>query len=126
MKDMITEISHKKALERIEKIAGYIVNKRMGPAAILTIESLRPLNFIASQAMYFLEPFAELFIDQTLYEEFALILEDQEYVKLLVKRIDELDAELHKELKEQKKIIKERRRRKRKEFLGKIFKKKSK
>jgi hypothetical protein len=124
MKQIITEISHEKALERIDKIARYIVKRRMGPAAIMTIESLRPLNFIASQLMYFLEPFAELFVDEKSYEEIALILEEQKYVKLLVKRIDELDAEFHKEQRAQNKIIRERKRKKRKEFFNKIFKKK--
>ena len=124
MRKIITEISHEKALERIDTIARYIVKKRMGSAAIMTIESLRPLNFIASQLMYFLEPFAELIFDEKAYEEIAVLLEEQKYVKLLVKRIDELDAELHKEEKAQNKIIRERRRRKRKEFFNKIFKKK--
>ncbi len=126
MKKIVTEISHDKALEKIEKIARYIVNKRMGAAAIMTLESLRPLNFIASQAMYVLEPFAEIFVDQNSYEEFALLIEDQKYVKLLIKRIDELDAELHKKLRAQNKLIKERRRKKRKEFFNKIFSRKSK
>ena len=126
MKKIVTEISHDKALEKIEKIARYIVNKRMGSAAILTLESLRPLNFIASQAMYVLEPFAEIFVDQNSYEEFALLIEDQKYVKLLIKRIDELDAELHKKLRAQNKLIKERRRKKRKEFFNKILSRKSK
>ena len=74
MKKIVTEISHDKALEKIEKIARYIVNKRMGSAAILTLESLRPLNFIASQAMYVLEPFAEIFVDQNSYEEFGCLI----------------------------------------------------
>jgi len=76
--------------------------------------------------MYVLEPFAEIFVDQNSYEEFALLIEDQKYVKLLIKRIDELDAELHKKLRAQNKLIKERRRKKRKEFFNKIFSRKSK
>ena len=124
MRDVIIEISHEKALEKIEKIARYIVKRHMGSAAILAIESLRPMNFIASQLMYFLSPFAEIIFNGKEYEEFAALIEKQEYVKLLVDRIDELDAEMHKEIRKQKRAIKEVRKKKRKEFFNKILGKK--
>ena len=57
---MIVEIKEERALELIEKISKYIVERKMASPAILAIESLRPLNFIASQVMYFFSPFAEI------------------------------------------------------------------
>lgn len=124
MRDMLIEISHERALEKIDKISKFIVKKHMGPPAILTIESLRPMNFIASQLMHFLAPFAEIIFSIKEYEEFAALIEKQEYVKLLIDRIDELDAEMHRGIRKQKKIIRARKREARKEFFNKLLRKK--
>lgn len=124
MRDVITDISHERALEKIEKISKFIVKRHMGSAAILTIESLRPMNFIASQLMYFLAPFAEIIFNSKEYEEFAALIEKQEYVKLLIDRIDELDAEMHDEIRKQKKIIRAKKKKNRKEFFDKLLGKK--
>jgi hypothetical protein len=94
----------------------------MAPAAIMAIESLSPINFIASQLLYFLAPFAEVIFKPKEYEEFAALLEKDEYVKLLIKRIDELDTELHLEERKQKRKLRKRRRNKIKKFMGNLFK----
>ncbi|MBN1948290.1 MAG: hypothetical protein JW784_00970 [Candidatus Cloacimonetes bacterium] len=107
--DMIVEISSERAAEVIEKISRYIVRKRMAPAALMTIESLRPLHGIGSQILYFLAPFAEVIFKAKEYQEFAALLEKEEYIKLLLKRIDELDEETHREERQQMKIRKKRR-----------------
>lgn len=107
--DMIVEISSERAAEVIEKISRYVVRKRMAPAALMTIESLRPLHGIGSQIMYFLAPFAEVIFNAKEYQEFAALLEKEEYIKLLLKRIDELDEETHREERQQSKMLKKRR-----------------
>ena len=119
---MIVEISPERAIELVEKISRYIVKRRMAAPAIMTIESLRPLSRIGSQLLYFLAPFAEVFFNAKEYEEFAALLEHEEYVKLLMKRIDEIDEEMHREEREKKKILRKRRINKFKNFIKNIFK----
>ena len=115
---MILEISPERAYEIIDKIADFIVKRRMAAAAIMTIESLRPLNYIGSQLMYFLAPFAEIIFNPKEYQEFAVLLEKDEYIKLLMERIDELDEELYREERAEKRKISKRRLNRFKKFLG--------
>ena len=119
---MIVEISPERAIELVEKISRYIVKRRMAAPAIMTIESLRPLSRIGSQLLYFIAPFAEVFFNAKEYEEFAAMLEHEEYVKLLMKRIDEIDEEMHREERKKKKILGKRRINKFKKFIKNIFK----
>ena len=118
---MIVEISEERALEIIEKIANFIVKRRMSAPALMTIESLRPLNFIGSQILHFLAPFAEIIFNSREYQEFAILLEKEEYIKLLLKRIDELDDEMYREERKHKKILRKRRMNKIKTFFRKVF-----
>ena len=120
---MIVEISEERAIEIVEKISRYIVKKRMAAPALMTIESLRPLNFIGSQLLYFLAPFAEVIFNAKEYQEFAALLEKDEYIKLMLKRIDELDEEMYREERKKKKILRKRRINKVKSFFGNLFKK---
>lgn len=115
---MIVEISPERAYEIIDKVADFIVKRRMAAAAIMTIESLRPLNYIGSQLMYFLAPFAEIIFNPKEYQEFAALLEKDEYIKLLMQRIDELDEELYREERAEKRKRSKRRLNRFKQFLG--------
>lgn len=105
--NVIVEVSKDDAHELLDRTATFIVERRMGSAAILLIESLRPLNFIASQLLYMIAPFAEIIFKPEEYQKFACSLEDTENVKYLINRIDEIDAEFHKKLKAEKKKAKE-------------------
>lgn len=105
---MIVEIKPERAREIIEKISKFIVRRKMAAPAILAIESLRPLNFIGSQILYFLAPFAEVIFNAKEYQEFAALIEKDKYVKLLLKRIDELDEEMYAEIRAQKKKLRKR------------------
>ncbi len=122
---MIVEISHERAVEIIEKISRYIAERRMAAPAIMAIESLRPLNFIGSQVMYFLAPFAEVIFKPKEYEELAALIEKEEYINLLLKRIDELDIELFTEQRKQERLARKRRWKQFKNVVKKIFIKKN-
>ena len=116
MSDYIVEISPERALELIEKISLFIVKKRMAAPAIMTIESLRPLSRIASQLMFFLAPFAEVIFNRKEYQELAVLMENDEYIKILLKRLDELDVEYFREEREQARLRGKRRLNKIKRF----------
>ena len=120
---MIVEITEERANEVIEKVSKFVAERHMASAAILAIESLRPLSFIGSQALFFVEPFAQVFVNEKEYQEFAAMIEKEENLKKLMRRIDELDYEIHKDEREKSKIKKLRRKKKIKNFFKKIFKK---
>ncbi len=117
-----TTLSPDEANLMIEKVARFIVEKQMGSAGILLLESLHPLHGIASQAMYFILPFAEMVFDSQKYQQFTLMIQDEGHFKRLIKRIDELDEELNRERREEARLSRQRRKNKRKAFLNKIFK----
>ncbi|MDP8202355.1 MAG: hypothetical protein P9M11_09505 [Candidatus Tenebribacter burtonii] len=105
---MILEISEERAVELIEKISNFIAKRKMAAPAIMTIESLRPLARIGSQLMHFLAPFAEIIFNPKEYQEFAVLLENEEYVRLLIKRIDEIDVDMYREERKEKKLKRKR------------------
>ncbi|HOY84489.1 MAG: hypothetical protein LHW45_01870 [Candidatus Cloacimonetes bacterium] len=118
-----TTLSADEANQMIEKVARFIVEKQMGSAGILLLESLHPLHGIASQAMYFILPFAEMVFDSQKYQHFALMIQDEAHLKRLIKRIDELDEELNRERRAEAKLRRLRRRNQRKAVIRRIFKK---
>lgn len=94
---MIIEISEERACELTDRVAAFVVKQRMASAAIMVIESLKPLHFIGSQALYFFAPFAELIFSAKEYQEFAALLENREYVDMLTNKIEQLDEETYRE-----------------------------
>lgn len=119
----IVEIDRKKAFELIDKLARFIVERRLGVVAILTIESLKPLSGISSQALYAISPFIEIFFRQQDIQELAVLLDNREYVDLLVKRIDELDEEFYRDERKKNRLNRKRKQKLRKERLRKLMKK---
>ena len=76
-------------LALLDKAAGFVVKKRMSAPAVLFLESLRPLSFIGSQAMVFLQPVVASFFSPLEYERLAQILERRESIGLFIERIQE-------------------------------------
>jgi len=118
----ITDVSEKDAHKILDKVADFIVKRRMASPALMFIESVRPLNFIASQLLYFLAPFAELIFNPTEYQQFAALLEDNKNVEYLLDKIDELDVKYRAKWKKEKEEEKNRKKRK-KEMKKKIRRK---
>ena len=77
----------------VDKVAGMVVKRRMTVPAIMLLETGRPLNFIASQFLVFIQPFATMLLNPREYERFALILEHREGVEVLIQALTRLDAE---------------------------------
>jgi len=118
-----TEISPEEANEMIEKIARFIVERHLAPAGILFIESVRPLNNIGSQFMYFLLPFAEIIFDSQKYQRFAMMIQNGENVKRLISRIDELDEEMNRERRHANRLKRIRRRNMIRDYIKRLFSK---
>ncbi len=111
---MIIEISDEKAVKVAEKIAEFIVQRKMASAAILMLEAHKPFSFLFNQGLYAVGPFAEIFFQNPeSYQEFSAFFEKRENVDLLIKRIETLDDEMYFE-------EREKRRKARKRFWNKV------
>ncbi len=72
----------------IRKLADYVVKRNMSMPAIMFLESVRPLNFVGSQAMVYFKPIISRFFTSAEYDKLANILEKREVVDLLINEIE--------------------------------------
>jgi hypothetical protein len=98
--------------EIMNKIAQKVVRMQLTVPAILLLESVKPLNWIGSQAMVFFEPFVSAMLgDKTYgflsvkdYNLFRQMMERRENTERLLQKIEELDAiQMEKEREEKRK-----------------------
>lgn len=122
MNDLRVTISEQEAHQMIDRVARYVAERGMASAGILLTESLRPLHGIGSQFMYFVLPFAEILFDSKKYQQFALLLENENYIKELINRMDELDEEINRDKRAKAKLLRQGRNKKIKAFFQGIFK----
>ena len=94
----------------MDAIARKIARIGMTAPAIFFIEMNRPLSFIGSQLMIFLEPFIMAFFDTRKYRQFALLMEDRKNIDKFLDLIDKYDYEYKQEEKIQRKDKKRSRR----------------
>ena len=77
----------------INQIVKRILNLKLEVPAILLLESMKPLSFVASQFFVFLEPFVQSIFSFKNYERFYRMLENRENIE---KIIEELEKEIDK------------------------------
>jgi len=90
-------------IELLQKIAEAIVLRRMTVPAILFLESSRPLSFLGSQFLYFLEPIVRTFIKGDQYRRVAVLMEDRGNVERLLLAIESQESVAQEIEKQQKK-----------------------
>ncbi len=76
----------------LDKVAKKVVEWKMAVPAIMTLESVKPLNFIGAQAMIFFEPIVQSLLNLKDYDTFRGMLERRESVEMLLLRIEHFDA----------------------------------
>ncbi|HLE10228.1 MAG: hypothetical protein A2504_04990 [Bdellovibrionales bacterium RIFOXYD12_FULL_39_22] len=74
--------------EVLDKIADFILKKDLDVLAVMTIESMRPLHFLGSQAMLFFEPFLGVLIKPEKIKAFREAMEESKYIDYLLARIE--------------------------------------
>lgn len=79
--------------ELLEKIANQIVKRKLTTPAIMFFESVKPLSFVGSQGMVFLQPFVQAFLNRKEYDEITLMMEERENVEKLLCEIERQEAE---------------------------------
>jgi hypothetical protein len=72
----------------LEKVATWIVRRGLTAPAIIFLETGKPLNFLGSQLLIGLSPFIQAFFKGDEYQKFALILEKDANVELLIELIE--------------------------------------
>jgi len=77
----------------IEKTARRLVEMRLATPAVFVLETMRPLTFVASQGLLFLQPIIESFLTVPEYRAFQQMLEDRENVDHLMEQIEQFEDE---------------------------------
>jgi len=88
--------------EMLERVAGKIVSWRMSVPAVLFLETGKPLSFLGSQALIFLEPFVRSVFTVPDYEKFSALVERRENVELLIRKIEAKEEEIKEEERKEK------------------------
>ncbi|MCK4856893.1 MAG: hypothetical protein KAT58_02890 [candidate division Zixibacteria bacterium] len=78
--------------ELIDKVARKVVHWKMTVPAIVALESVKPLNYIGSQAMVFFEPMVQAVFNFADYDTFRMMMERRETIEILLQRIEHFDA----------------------------------
>jgi hypothetical protein len=79
-------------LALLERVADAVVKRGMTAPATLFLESLGPMNFLGSQALYFLAPIVEWALNAKEIEHAARLLERRETISRLITIIETKSA----------------------------------
>lgn len=86
----------------LQAIATRVVRMGLAVPAVFFLESAKPLTFIGSQALVFLEPFVKAFLNLKSYDRFTALMEDRQNVERLIQMIERSEEERAKAEREKK------------------------
>jgi hypothetical protein len=86
-----SDISVERREEILTKIAQKVIDLRLAPVAIIMLESSKPLSFVGSQLMVFMQPIVTSVFPFHQYDEVAALLEDRANVEALIQKIEKLE-----------------------------------
>jgi len=87
-----TEVLTIEDLALLERVADAVVRRGMTAPATVFLESLGPMNFLGSQALYFLTPIVEWSFNAKEVEQVARLLERRDMISRLITIIDTKSA----------------------------------
>jgi len=70
--------------ELLTKVASFLCKRKMQTPALMILEVGRPLNFVASQLIHFLQPTIALFLNTEEISRFGRLLEHRSSVDLFI------------------------------------------
>ncbi|NKB66586.1 MAG: hypothetical protein GKR89_05960 [Candidatus Latescibacteria bacterium] len=76
----------------IDRLADFLVRRRLSMPALLILDSSRPLTFLGAQMLTFLSPFATLLFSPAQYQRFTHLLEHRANIEVLINAIVAADA----------------------------------
>lgn len=94
--------------ELLAAIAKRVVRMGLAVPAVFFLESTKPLSFVGSQVLVFLEPFVSAFLSVRNYQRFARLMEDRRNLEILIRKVEALDEETRITEKKRKREEKER------------------
>jgi len=86
------EVDTSEDKEIMEWAAKQVVSRQLTVPAIIFFESVKPLNFIASQALIAISPMVMSIFQGKRYKQFTNMLERRGNIELLIQAIEEEDA----------------------------------
>ena len=88
----VAEVFTIEDLALLERVADAVVKRGMAAPATVFLESLGPMNFLGSQALYFLTPIVEWAFNAKEVELVARLLERRDTISRLITLIDTKSA----------------------------------
>ena len=77
----------------LERISNKVVAMRLSAAAVLFLESVRPLSFLGSQAMVFFGPVIQSVFGGHQYDAIRRTLEHRDGIETLIRLIESAEAD---------------------------------
>ena len=77
--------------ELLDAVAQRVVKMGLTTPAVFFLESSKPLSYVGSQALVFLEPFVKSVLSVAYYDRFVALMEDRGNVERLIQRIEAAD-----------------------------------
>jgi len=77
----------------VDKLANFLVKRRLTAPAIFIIKSSAPINMIVNQFLVFMKPFATFVFKPEEYARFTEILEHRNSPDFIIERIEEAERE---------------------------------
>lgn len=71
------------------RLSQFVARRQLVTPALMLLESGRPLNFIGSQVLAFLAPFATLIFSRDEYEVLVRLLERRQGLDVLIEALDQ-------------------------------------
>ena len=107
--DELTELQ----IEALDKVAKEVADRQMAVPVIMFLETIRPMNWMASQLMLFLEPFYAWILEFKELIDLRRALENREAIGILIDKIEMYEHQRQERLKQE--------RRRKKGILHRIF-----
>ena len=77
----------------LKRIADEIHKRRLSSAAIVFLESSKPLTFLGNQFLVFANPMVKIFYSGSVYDKMEKLLEDRSNVERLIHLLESMEEE---------------------------------
>lgn len=75
----------------VDRVCAEIVRRRLTAPTTVTLETMRPLNFMGAQVLHFLSPFISTMVESDAHDHLAAFLEHRGSIDYLCDLIEELE-----------------------------------
>lgn len=86
--DKVTEPDAARREELIETIASHVRRLGLEAPGIAFLEASKPLSFLGSQCLLFLQPLLSAFVSHAVTDDLAGLLEDRAGIERLIQRLE--------------------------------------